>query len=99
MCKIKCLVVAVLFCSTTAFAATVVELNTGFRHSNFAPYLPVSSTTSGTQDQYWINIASYPPTNPVAPTGAWVLRYPGLPWQSPMPATHWIGPRKTVASD
>ncbi|HEX8170446.1 MAG TPA: hypothetical protein VF824_07900 [Thermoanaerobaculia bacterium] len=79
-------------------AATVVPLNTGYDHANFAPYPNVTVPVSTTQDNYWINLATYPPTVPVAPTGSWVLQYPGASWLPPLAGTSWIGPRKSVGS-
>lgn len=86
-------------CATASSALTVARLNTGYDHANFAPYATVTTPVSGTPDSYWINIASYPPTNPAAPTPAWVLKYPGPSWLPAIPGTHWIGPRKNVNSD
>jgi hypothetical protein len=83
--------------ATTASAITIVPLNTGYNHSIFAPYATVTTTTSTTNDIYWVNIASYQPTNPPAgPT--WVLKFPGPPWISPLPLTNWISARAVVNS-
>lgn len=82
---------AVLLLNTFAFGQVV--LNTGYNHSAFSAYLP-PAPVSTTQDQYWINIASYP-TLPTAP--AWVIQKAGG-WAFAFPNTNWIGPRTTFAS-
>src|SRR5687767_10123299 len=72
------LLAALLLCvrPTTAEATTTVPLNTGYNHSPFVLYPPFSSP-GVVADNYWINIASYPTTNPaigpswVLPQGAW----------------------------
>lgn len=87
---------ASLLCGA-AFGATTVPLNTGYDHSSFMPYPSVLNPTSTTNDSYWINIASYPPTTP-QPAASWVLKYPGLPWFPALPSTNWISARQTVAS-
>jgi hypothetical protein len=89
---------AVLFlisCSQ-ALAQTVVFLNTGYNHASGTPYTTVTTPTSTTNDNYWINIASYPPVSTPAPS--WVLRHPGLPWAAALPDTHWISARPTAGS-
>jgi hypothetical protein len=87
----------VLFIALSAVVATAqMPLNTGFNYNSFGPYPTVTTFVSTTQDNYWINIASYPPTTPaVAPT--FVLQAPGN-WQLPLPASHWISARNTIAS-
>ena len=77
----------------STLATGQVILNTGYNHSSFSPY-PPPAPVSTTQDQYWINIASYP-TLPTAP--AWVIQKAGG-WALPFAATNWIGPRNTYAS-
>jgi len=72
-------------------------LNTGYNHSIFLPYPSVSNPTSTTNDNYWLNIASYPPTTP-QPASSWVLKYPGSAWSPALPSTNWISARPTVAS-
>ena len=87
-----------LFTSATARAATSVPLNTGYNHAFFAPYPAVSTTTSTTSDNYWINITSYPNTSPVAPAASWVLKLPTPAWLPPAPGSHWINSRPTAIS-
>jgi hypothetical protein len=81
----------------TTLAATTVPLNTGYDHASFAPYLPVTTVTSNRNDNYWINIASYPPTTPPV-ASSWVLFIPPAPWLPAFPASHWISARNAVAS-
>jgi hypothetical protein len=96
-CKTLALLLLILATAGSASGGTIVPLNTGYNHQIFAPYPAVTSTTSTTNDNYWINIASYPPTNPpVAPS--WVLRIPPAPWAPAFPATNWISARNTVLS-
>ncbi|HEX7241085.1 MAG TPA: hypothetical protein VF263_12505 [Longimicrobiaceae bacterium] len=78
-----------------AGAQTIVPLNTGYNHAVFTPYGP-AGIPSVIKDNYWINIASYPPTAPpVAPS--WVL--PVSPsWVPAFPNTRWIGARNTTSS-
>lgn len=90
----KLLLVALL-CTipVAAKATTTTPLNTGFNHGIFAPYAPFSGP-GNVADNYWINIASYPTTNP--PIGSsWVLPQGG--WAAPFPNTHWISAWKTSA--
>ncbi|HEU4557557.1 MAG TPA: hypothetical protein VFS20_06895 [Longimicrobium sp.] len=75
---------------------TIVPLNTGYNHAVFAPYPAATSTPSTVADRYWINIASYPTTNPsVGPS--WVLQA-NLSWAPSLPASHWISAWKTANS-
>jgi hypothetical protein len=78
-----------------AFGQTTVPLNTGYKHAIFAPY-PPATFTSTINDDYWIAIASYPPTSPPV-TSSWVLQQQP-PWLPAFPSTRWIGPRHTIAS-
>jgi hypothetical protein len=68
-----CLGTLLLTTTVPAHAATSVPLNTGYNHAFFAPYPVVPTTVSTTNDNYWINITSYPNTSPVAPAASWVL--------------------------
>jgi len=84
------------FIATLAGAQTIVPLNTGYNQAAFAPYPAVTSTTSTTQDLYWLNIATYPPTAPpvgpsfvISPSGGWTAAYAG---------TNWISARNSSAS-
>ncbi|HSY50876.1 MAG TPA: hypothetical protein VLC46_18880 [Thermoanaerobaculia bacterium] len=85
---------------SAALGQTKEPLNTGYDNDNPvpSPYTAVISATSNTNDNYWINIASYPPTLPPAPAPSWVLKYPGLPWALALPKTNWISARPTVGS-
>lgn len=83
---------------TAALGQTQVPLNTGYDHANSGPYATVTSSPSPTPDNYWINIASYPPTLPPAPASSWVLQNPGPPWFADIASTHWISGRPTVGS-
>lgn len=83
----------VVFMATALFTAavaaqTILPLNTGYDYSTYSLYPTVGTATSTTQDQYWINIASYPTTSPaVGP--AYVLQQPSY-WSTALPASHWI---------
>ncbi len=93
-------ILSVLSLSGAAFAATDLPLNTGWNHGPNAVYPNTGAV--GNQDQYWINIASYPPLGPpvkpawyyggtLNPTpSAWI---PAVVGQS-----HWIGSNPTSAS-
>lgn len=86
---------ALLLISNLAIGSTTVPLNTGYKHSVFAPYLPVFGPST-TPDQYWINIASFPTTSPaVGP--AWVIQ-PHSVWAAALPGTNWISARNTFNS-
>jgi len=84
-------VVATLIFSSFAIAQNTLPLNTGFDHSSGTPY------SIGVQDNYWINIASFPPSAPVAPTGSWVILKHPL-WAAPFANTQWISARTTFTS-
>lgn len=89
------LLLAAFLCTVpvAAKATTTTPLNTGYNHGIFAPYAPFSGP-GNVADNYWINIASYPTTNP--PIGSsWVLPQGG--WAVPFPNTHWISAWKTSA--
>jgi hypothetical protein len=79
-----------------ALGQTIVPLNTGYNHAIFAPYPSVTTFTSTINDNYWINIASYPPTNPPV-ASSWVLQQQA-PWLPAFPSTNWISARHTIAS-
>lgn len=85
---------ALLLLSNSANAQTTVPLNTGYNHSIFTPYAPVFGP-SNTLDQYWINIASYPPTTTPPVWPAFVIQ---SAWVPPLPGTNWISARNTWAS-
>lgn len=92
-----------LFCATSALAQTTVPLHTGYNHAAYSPYT-AAGPTSTVKDDYWINIATYPPVSPPAPASSWVLQTPGgwfapLPGAAPFPGTWWIGARNTSSSD
>jgi hypothetical protein len=90
------LAAALFMTLSTSVATAQMPLNTGFNYSSFGPYPTVGTFVSTTQDNYWINIATYPPTTPpVGPT--FVLQTP-TGFQPSLPASHWISARNTVAS-
>jgi hypothetical protein len=92
-----CLGTLLLTTTVPAHAATLVPLNTGYNHAFFAPYPVVPTTVSTTNDNYWINITSYPNTSPVAPAASWVLKTP-TGWLPPGPGSHWINSRPAAIS-
>lgn len=85
----------VLF-ATVAAAQTIVPLNTGYDHGLYNPYPTVSTPISSTQDQYWINIATYPTTTP-AVGSTYVLQQPSY-WTTALPSSHWISARNDALS-
>jgi len=96
--RVARLLLAALPCMVPAAAgaATTVPLNTGYNHQVFWPYAPVTILPSSIADNYWINIASHPTTNPaIGPS--WVLPV-APPWAPPFPQTHWISAWKTFLS-
>jgi len=88
-----------LIFSSFAMGLGQVELSTGFDNTLIvqAPY-PNPPVVSNQPDNYWINIASFPTTNPaVGP--AWVLHSPQASWWSVLlPNSRWISAWKTAAS-
>lgn len=94
--SVTALLTSALLSGLSALGQTQVPLSTGYDHANGAPYSAVTIPTSTTNDNYWINIASYPPTPTPAPS--WVLQYPGAPWLAAIPSTHWISARPTPGS-
>ncbi|HEV7237717.1 MAG TPA: hypothetical protein VGQ36_00630 [Thermoanaerobaculia bacterium] len=94
--------VAVLFIALSATVATAqmaqMPLNTGFNYGGWGPYQTVITPVSATPDNYWINIASYPPTIPSVKR-TFVLQTPILSWQTSLPASHWISARDKADSD
>lgn len=91
MTRLRLITALFIALSATVATASTMPLNTGFDYSSFGPYQPVPT---GTQDTYWINIATYPPT----PTPAPAFVVPPSGWLGPFPASHWINARPTVAS-
>src|SRR6267154_6902552 len=83
------------FNNVAAIGQQTLPLNTGYDHSVPGPYPTVTTGTSTTNDNYWINIASHPTTNP-ALGPSWVLQQIS-PWWAAMPSSSWIGARSTVA--
>lgn len=78
-----------------ARSQTTVPLNTGYNHAMFAAYPPASSPST-IADNYWINISSFPTTNPaVGPS--WVLQAQSA-WAAPFPDSRWISARNTASS-
>jgi hypothetical protein len=87
------IVFALVNFSSLALGQTVLPLNTGFNHSTGSIYL-------GGADNYWINLATSPPTSP--PTApSWVIPHQP-PWLQPMPpvtgipGTNWISAWNTI---
>lgn len=94
---VSVLVLGVSLIAKVLMAQSSVPLNTGYNYAIYGPYPAVTATASATKDDYWINIASYPPTTPaIAP--AWVLQSP-TSWFSPLPSSNWISARNKAASD
>jgi hypothetical protein len=85
----------------SAARAQTMPLNTGFNHDMSvqqvyptpAVYPPAISTI---RDEYWINIASYPPTNP--PVDRSFAIFPHPIWSPALPGSLWISARNTYAS-
>ena len=86
--------------SSTVLAATDLPLNTGWNHGPNAVYPNTGAV--GNLDQYWINIASYPPLGPPVKPAAY---YGGA--ANPTPSawiaalagqSHWIGPNPSSSS-
>lgn len=91
------IVLAVSLIAPMVSAQSSVPLNTGYNYAIYGPYPAVTTAVSTTKDDYWINIASYPPTSPtVGP--AFVLQSPSS-WLPPFPSSNWIGARNTTTSD
>lgn len=91
------LLAAVLLLVPGSGTLAQTPLNTGFDHATGAPYPTVPTLTSGIPDDYWINIASYPPVVPT-PASSWVLQHPGPVWKQSLPGTHWISALTTAGS-
>ena len=90
--KVVFLIVGLLLLGTRVMAQSSVPLNTGYNYSTYGPY----PALSGIQDDYWINIASYPTTSPaIAP--AFVLPSPNG-WLAPFPSSHWFSAINVAAS-
>lgn len=83
-----------------SFAIGQLQLGTGFDNTLTvqAPYPNPPLALSNQQDNYWINIATFPTTTPaVGPT--WVLRSPQTGWFSVLlPSSRWISAWPTAAS-
>ncbi len=79
-----------------ALASTTMPLNTGYDHGVFAGYpAPPLTGASPIVDQYWIKIASYePPAASTSVAPANVIQKPAG-WATPLPDSHWIGPKAT----
>ena len=93
--RIAAIVALLSLCCNAASASTTLPLNTGYNHSVFAPY------AVGAQDNYWINIASYPSAAyPPLPAPSWVVSPVGGWWTGPFPPPGggWINGRNTSAS-
>lgn len=83
-------VVGTLIFSTSAIATggNSILLNTGLNNGSGQLY-----GVPGV-DNYWINISSYPPSNPVAPAPAYtIIKHPQ--WAFPFANTSWISARPT----
>lgn len=96
--KLTLILAALLALGTFANAQTVVPLNTGYDHSPLVQnmYPAVTTPTSTTRDDYWINIASYPTTTP-AVASTFVIRPAGV-WAPALPNTNWISARNSSLS-
>lgn len=83
-----------------ATAVTSVPLNTAFDYWFNAVYLPAPPVfpvnVSTTRDNYWINIASYPPTSPSVDTTFYV--YKSAAWAVALPGSGWISAWSSNAS-
>lgn len=98
--KISSLVVASLAMLTgwanPASGQPSIPLNTGYDHATNSVY------AVGTNDNYWINLATSTPTTP--PTDVTWNIAPGSPWLAPMPGgggipgTNWISAWNSAAS-
>jgi hypothetical protein len=94
--KLHGLLALALLGASSAALSQSLPLNTGFNHSTFTTYTP-----PGTQDNYWIKVASFPASTP-AP--AFVIPHPY--WQAPLPLpaseggfqSTWIGSNPTGTS-
>lgn len=89
------LVLLLMSFEQAAVAQSSLPLNTGYNHAGYAPY-PTVIGTSSVQDNYWINIASFPATTPPV-ASSWVLEHP-VGWWVPLPGSHWISARNSVGS-
>jgi hypothetical protein len=95
-------VVLLAFC-TFVNGQQTLPLNTGYNHAIPGPYPTVTTGTSTTNDNYWINIASHPTTTP-ALGPSWVIQQLS-PWRPAMTYTSggvnwgssWINARNTNA--
>jgi len=67
----------------------------GDNYQTFGPY-PAPPPAPTINDNYWINIATYPPVATPAP--AWVTTPHSL-WAPPQAGSLWIGPRNQNTSD
>jgi len=90
---ISCLLLPTTFAAAQPFS---IPINTGYNYAGYGPYPPVTVPTSITNDDYWINIASYPVTGSAVKT-AFVLE--STPWPAPLLSSNWIGSRNSVLSD
>jgi hypothetical protein len=90
-----CVALMIAAVPAAARSQTTVPLNTGYNHAIFAAY-PLPSGPSTIADNYWINISSFPTTNPaVGPS--WVLAAQSA-WAAPFPDSRWISALNTAGS-
>jgi hypothetical protein len=86
--------------TNVATAVTSVPLNTAYDYWFGAVYLPAPPVFPGnvstTKDNYWINIASYPPTTPPVDTTFYIYR--PINWAVAMPPSGWISAWNSNAS-
>lgn len=90
--RIAAFVALLAFCNSAA-ASTTLPLNTGYNYTNWNQY------PAGVQDNYWINIASFPTTNPAVGPAYVIQPHPGW-FQGPFAAQGgaWISAWNTYNS-
>lgn len=75
--KVTLFIVLALVVSDLSFAGTL-PLNTGYDYSNWNTY------SYGSNDNYWIRIASYPPVLPNQVGPSWAVSTVGTSWAPPL---------------
>ena len=94
------IIVALFALSDSAIAVTSAPINTAWDYFSSLLYSPVPpvypTTVSTTKDDYWINIASYPPTTPAIGSSFFIYKYPT--WAPPLPNSGWISAWNSYAS-
>jgi hypothetical protein len=88
---------AASFVMINASIAGALPIDTGYNYINYAAYPTPGSSVSTTQDNYWLNIASYPPTTP--PMGpSWAIQPVGGWGPPPYAGSNWISARNSWSS-